>query len=218
MRLLAEGLWQLGGFPPDIFNVYLAGDVVIDAGTRWAWPRIRRQLHHRTVRLVTLTHCHPDHQGVAALLCTHFGVPLACHEADVRATEGRCRMLPDNWVLRLAVPLWAGPPHPVGRVLREGDEVAGFRVVHTPGHTPGHIVLFRDADRVAVAGDLLNNFPTLTGGPVLTEPPLLFSADPAENRRSILRLAELRPSLVCFGHGAPLRDPRALQRLAATLA
>ena len=42
MRQIAEGLWQLGGFPPDLFNVYLAGDVLIDAGTRWARRRIIR--------------------------------------------------------------------------------------------------------------------------------------------------------------------------------
>jgi len=217
MRLLAEGLWQLQGFPPDIFNVYLAGDVLIDAGTRWGLPRIRRQLQRRPVRLVALTHCHPDHQGVAAVLCTRLGIPLACHEADVAATEGRQPMQPNNWVVRLAVRLWAGPPHPVGRVLHEGDEVAGFRVIHAPGHTPGHIILFRDADRVAVAGDLLNNLPTLTSRTILAEPPALFSVDAAENRRSVRRLAELKPSLVCFGHGPPLRDPRALERFAAGL-
>src|SRR5205085_5160614 len=136
MRGIADGLWQRAGFPPDWFNVYLAGDVLIDAGTRWAAPRIRRQLRGRRVRLLALSHCHPDHQGSAAALCRHLGVPLACHEADAPAAEGRGPMLPDHWLMRLGVRVWAGPPGPVGRVLRGGDEVAGFRVVHAPGHTP----------------------------------------------------------------------------------
>lgn len=218
MRQIAEGLWQLGGFPPDLFNVYLAGDVLIDAGTRWARRRIFRQLRGHALRLVALTHCHPDHQGAARAVCGGFGVPLACHVADAPAAEGRAPMLPDGWPVRLGVRLWAGPPCPVGRVLREGDEVAGFRVVHAPGHTPGHVVLFRDADRVAVAGDLLANVSLLGGWPGLREPPAFLSADPVENRRSVLILAGLRPSLVCFGHGLPLRGPRRLERFAAGLA
>ena len=55
MKLIAEGVWQLAGFPRDMFNVYLAGDVLIDAATRWAKRRILRQLQGRTVRMVALT-------------------------------------------------------------------------------------------------------------------------------------------------------------------
>jgi glyoxylase-like metal-dependent hydrolase (beta-lactamase superfamily II) len=217
MREIADGLWQLAGFPPDWFNVYLAGDVLIDAGTRWALPRIRRQLRGRRVRLLALSHCHPDHQGSAAELCRRLGVPLACHEADAPAVEGHGPMLPDHWLMRLGLRVWAGPPWPVGRVLHDGDEVAGFRVVHAPGHTPGHVVFFRAADRVALAGDLLANAHALAGRPWLREPPAILSADVAENRRSVRLLAGLGPALVCFGHGPPLRDPRLLQEFAARL-
>jgi hydroxyacylglutathione hydrolase len=218
MRQIADGLWQLSGFPPDLFNVYLAGDVLIDAATRWAVPRILRQLRGRRPRLVALTHCHPDHQGAARAVCQRFGAPLACHEADAPAAEGQVPMSPDNWPVRLGTKLWAGPPHPVGRVLREGDVAAGFRVIHAPGHTPGHIIFFRDADRVAVAGDLLANVSYLSGWPGLREPPAFLSADPDQNRRSVRLLADLGPSLVCFGHGPPLRDPRRLERFVAGLA
>lgn len=215
MRRIAPGLWLLSGFPRNWLNVYLAGDVLIDAGTRWARRRILRQLRGRPVRLVALTHCHPDHQGSAAAVCRRLGVPLACHEADVPAVEGQEPMYPRNRALRLGVRVWAGPPHPVERVLREGDEVAGFRVVHTPGHTPGHVLFFRDSDRVAIAGDLLANINFLTGRPGLREPPAFFSADAAQNRRSIRVLADLKPSLICFGHGPPARDMRKLEEVAA---
>lgn len=208
MRQIADNLWQLSGFPPDLFNVYLMGDVVVDGATRWATRRVLRQLRNRTVRLATVTHCHPDHQGATAAVCKQLGVPLACHKADVAAMEGREPMQPANTWLRLGVWIWAGPSHPVARVLRDGDEVAGFRVVHTPGHTPGHVIYFRESDRVAVAGDLVANF-RLTG---LREPPTFFSADAAQNRRSIRLLADLKPRMLCFGHGPPMTDLRPFER------
>jgi glyoxylase-like metal-dependent hydrolase (beta-lactamase superfamily II) len=214
MRLIATGVWQLAGFPRDFFNVYLVEDVVIDAATRWARRRLLRQLEGRPVRLVALTHCHPDHQGSARALCTHFGVPLACHAADVPVMEGRAPMLPDNTLLRLARRLWAGPAYPVGRVLREGDEVAGFRVIHAPGHTPGHVLFFREIDRVCLAGDVLANISFVTRRPGLREPPALFSVDAAMNRRSVQILRSLKPNIVCFGHGPPLREPELLEQLA----
>jgi glyoxylase-like metal-dependent hydrolase (beta-lactamase superfamily II) len=217
MKLLAPGVWQLQGFPRDLFNVYLVEDVLIDTATRWAYRRIVRQLRGRSLRLVALTHCHPDHQGSARAICKHFRVPLACHELDVPSMEGRTPMQPDNRMLRLGLRVWAGPPHPVAHPLREGDEIAGFRVVHAPGHTPGHIMLFRASDRVALAGDVLANIHFLTGQAGLREPPPFFSTDPWQNRHSVLRLAELQPALVCFGHGPPLRDMHLLQQFAARL-
>src|SRR5262249_35257387 len=142
MRALAPDLWQLEGFPPNAINVYLIGDVLIDAATRWSRRRIFGQLRGRRLALVALTHCHPDHQGMARAVCERFRVPLACHEADVAAMEGRTSMLPGRPLLNLLGKVWAGPPYPVQRVLRDGEQVAGFRVVHAPGHTPGHVFYF----------------------------------------------------------------------------
>jgi glyoxylase-like metal-dependent hydrolase (beta-lactamase superfamily II) len=217
MEVVAEGVWLLAGSPRHVINVYLAGDVLIDAGTRWARRRVLGQLRGRPLSLVALTHCHPDHQGMAAAVCGRWRVPLACHEADVPAAEGRAPMQPRSSLIRLFGPLWAGPPHPVGRVLRDGDEVGGFRVVHAPGHTPGHVFYFRESDRLCVAGDVLANVNVLTGRAGLREPPGVFSADPSLNRRSVRRLLELRPSVVCFGHGPPLRDVGQLERFVARL-
>ena len=67
--------------------------------------------------------------------------------------------------------LWQGPPHKVDRVLHEGDEVAGFRVVHAPGHARGEVIFFRDSDRVAICGDVIRNMSYATALPGLAEPP-----------------------------------------------
>ena len=85
-------------------------------------------------------------------------------------------------------------------------------MVHAPGHTPGHVILFREGDRVAVIGDVLNGMNLATAWPGLREPPAVFCTDVTENRRSIRRLAELEPSLLCFGHGPPLSDMKKFDR------
>jgi hydroxyacylglutathione hydrolase len=216
LRPIAEDVWQIIGHPRHIVNCYLLGDVLVDTATRWARRRVLNDLREHHLRMVVLTHVHPDHQGLAALLCRERGIPLACHARDAPVMEGRTPMQPDNWIMRLGQTFWAGPSCPVNRLLQEGDEVAaGFRVVHAPGHTPGHVMLFRDADRVAIAGDVLANMNLLKRKAQLTEPPRFLSVDPAENRRSILKLADLNPRIVCFGHGPPLLDGWRVEEFAA---
>src|ERR1700738_1960612 len=89
MKQLAEGVWRLSERPAPVINVYLAGDVLIDAGRRWDRRRIFSQLEGKGISLLALTHVHPDHQGVAKDVCEARGIPLACHEDDVDAMEGR---------------------------------------------------------------------------------------------------------------------------------
>src|SRR5919204_1449617 len=100
MRQIASGVWQLSGFPPHNINAYLVDDVLIDAATRWAAPRLLATLAPRPLSLVAVTHCHPDHQGSVGRVCAARKVPLACHEADVDSLEGRRPMLPDTAELR----------------------------------------------------------------------------------------------------------------------
>ena len=217
MKQVAEGVWRLSEFPPrPVINVYLAGDVLIDAGRRWDTARIRKQTADRDLSLLALTHVHPDHQGAVEEVCEARHVPLACHADDVDAMEGRRPLQsgnPDNPLNRLIQAAWEGPPRKVDRVLNDGDEVAGFRVIHAPGHAPGEVIYFRESDRVAIAGDVINTMNVFTGLPSVREPPKAFTLDPVQNRGSIRKLLELRPSLVCVGHGAPLRDISKLERL-----
>ena len=220
MRELAPGLWQLRGFPPNGINVYLMGDVLVDAATRRAGRRILKQLRGRSVTAHALTHAHPDHQGASREICTKLGIPFWVGERDAEAAEDP-RIIEqrqaDVRINRVINRFWTGPGHPVDRRLNEGDEVAGFTVLEVPGHSEGHVAFWRESDRVLVLGDVLNNMDVLTGRPGLREPKWFFTPDPARNRESIRKLAALRPSLACFGHGAPLRDPDALAEFAAGL-
>ena len=212
MKRLADGVEKLGGFPPNAVNIYLADGILIDAGTRFDRRRILRQLKGREVTAHALTHGHPDHQGSSRAVCDKLGIPLWCGAGDADAVEaGRpLDLTPNNRITRLGARLVAGPACPVARRLVEGDEVGGFRVVDSPGHSPGHVCFWRESDRILILGDVLAHMNFVTWQAMLHEPPALFTPDPALNRRSARRLVELglEPSLVCFGHGPPLRDPR----------
>ena len=218
MKYLAPEVWRLRELPKPLINVYLAGDVLIDAGRRWDKRRIFSELEGREISMVVLTHVHPDHQGCAKAICEARGVPLACHADDVDAMEGRRPVAATtNPGAKAFARMWEGPPHKVDRVLQEGDEVAGFRVVHAPGHAPGEVIFFRDSDRVAICGDVIRNITYVTLRTKLAEPPDELTPDPAENRRSIRKLAELNPSLILPGHGPAVTDIGAFERFVSSL-
>jgi hydroxyacylglutathione hydrolase len=218
LKYLAPGVWRLKEFPRPLINVYLAEDVLIDAGRRWDRKRIFAELEGREISMLALTHVHPDHQGCAKDVCEARGIPLACHEGDVDAMEGRRPVAAtSNPGAKAFARMWEGPPHKVDRVLREGDEVAGFRVVHAPGHAPGEVIFFRESDRVAICGDVIRNISYVTMRTKLAEPPDELTTDPPENRRSIRKLAALNPSLILPGHGPPVTDIAAFERFAAGL-
>jgi hydroxyacylglutathione hydrolase len=219
VKRIADGVYLLRGFPPNGINVYLMGDVIVDAGTKWAGRRILRQVRTHRVTGHALTHAHPDHQGASRTLCETLGVPLMCGEGDVEAMEtgdigSRQPASPLNKVIDA---VWTGPPHKVDRVLREGDEVAGFTVLEVPGHSAGHVAYWRETDGVLILGDVLNGQNLLTSRTGLNEPPKAFTPDPARNRESARKLAALEPKIVAFGHGPVWTDTKGFVDFVATL-
>jgi len=209
MRRIAEDVYLLKMFAlPNAINAYLIGDVLLDAGIRSSESKLRAGLQGRTISAHALTHAHADHQGASHAICEAYDVPLWCGEADRAAVESGdlSGVVPQNVLTRFSEKVWAGPAHPVARVLKEGDEVAGFKVLETPGHSPGHLAFWRESDGVLILGDVLNNMNLFTGIPGLNEPPKWFTVDCDQNRESGRKLAALRPSIMCFGHGAPLLD------------
>ena len=220
MKQLAPGVERLGQFPRPMVNVYLVEDVLVDAGTTWDRRRIMGQIKDRDLSMVALTHVHPDHQGVAKDVCLARDIPLACHADDVDAMEGRVPVSGEqltNPLLKRIQKAWEGPPHKVSRVLEEGDEVAGFRVIHAPGHARGEVIYFRESDRVAICGDVIRNMSYATSLAGIAEPPDQFTYDPEENRRSIVKLADLNPSLILPGHGPEVTDIGDFERFVSEL-
>jgi glyoxylase-like metal-dependent hydrolase (beta-lactamase superfamily II) len=212
MREIADGVWQLSGWPPNNVNVYVLDDVVVDAGLAIHRGRILRQIADHPITANALTHAHFDHFGSSHAICDSLRIPLWCGAGDVEAVEA------GKMVVRGGMLVPAAKGHPVSRSLREGDEVAGFRVLDTPGHSPGHVSYWREADRVLLCGDVMwgqNPF-LLAGG--IQEPFPVGSPDAKLNRQSARRLAELDPALVCFGHGKPLKDTARFKAAVARLA
>ena len=214
MPEVARGIHLITGVPRYAINCYLIahpdGDVLVDAMTRFDAGRILRAVRGRRLAAHVVTHAHPDHVGATHAVASRLALPVWAHPADRATVEDTAliaQLQPHAPINRLFARVMLGPGHPVARELQEGDDVAGFTVLFTPGHSAGHIALWREADGVLILGDVLNSQHPLLGFPRGLRLPLrTFTPDPAENRRSARRLGELPVRTALFGHGPPERD------------
>ena len=224
-RQVAEGVRLVTGIPPYAINAYVIehpdGDVLVDAMTRLEGPLILRALRGRKVAAHVATHAHPDHVGATHAVASKLGIPVWAHAEDRAAVEDTKLIgerQPDALINTVFAKAMLGPGHPVARELAEGDEVAGFTVLHTPGHSAGHIALWRESDGVLILGDVLNNQHPLLGFPRGLRLPLdVFTPDPAANRASAKRLGELGARTILFGHGRPETDAERFRSFCASL-
>jgi glyoxylase-like metal-dependent hydrolase (beta-lactamase superfamily II) len=216
MEQLADGVHRIALLPRDAINAYVIGDVLVDAGIKQSGAKLVAALRGREIAAHALTHAHPDHVGGSRHVVDALGVPLWAPEGDAAEVEaGRPRPVPGR-VGALLARAGAFAAVPVARRLREGDDAgAGFTVLDVPGHSPGHVAFWREADRVLVAGDVFFNLNLLTLRPGLSPPAKTLTFDPLQNGRSMRRLADLEPSLALFGHGPPVRDAAAKLRAVA---
>lgn len=130
------------------------------------------------VSSVILTHRHPDHVGSLDEVAARAGqAQLLAGEADIEAIAG---------------------PRAVA-AIGNGSRVMDLEVLETPGHTPGHVSVFDSTARLLVAGDAING--TEDGG--VAGPNPSFTPDMDTAWTSAMRLAELRPDMILFGHGPP---------------
>jgi glyoxylase-like metal-dependent hydrolase (beta-lactamase superfamily II)/predicted ester cyclase len=227
---VAEGVWRLQGEPGKC-NVYFVRDgdgvLMFDAGAK----TMRKAVAAAAAQLggltrIVLGHGHTDHRGTAPYL----GVPVLCHADEVADAEGSGGWRYwDETLGFLPVPqrqihklfhrrFWDGGPVPIAQTLAEGDEVAGFAVVHLPGHAPGQIALWREGDRVALTTDV---FYTLDMWGRDSEPHLPdpgYNLDTGQARASLRKLAALDPAVAWPGHARPVTgDVRGrLERAAQT--
>jgi hydroxyacylglutathione hydrolase len=214
---VAEGVWLVrGGFPQKLMNVYLieedgGGVTVFDAGIRAMTRGIGSVAAGLGgIKRIVLGHGHPDHRGAAPGL----GAPVFCHSDNMADTEGDggeryIDYSKLDWYARPVMPLllrmWDGGPVKVEGTVSEGDDIAGFKVVDLPGHAPGLIGLWREADRRALASDTfytLNPQTGQKGAPRIPHP--AFNHDTDQARASIRKLAEMEPASAWPGHADPL--------------
>ena len=212
MNEVADGVWQIAVTPRNGVNTYLLGDVIVDAGYASSGKKVVKALQGRTVAAHAITHAHPDHVGGSAHVCGELGVPFWCPAGDAPAARAGASVPAESRLKPLLDRGRSFDALEVARELNEGDDVAGFTVLDVPGHSPGHVAFWRESDRVLVAGDVWFNLSLLTFRYGLREPPKPFTVDPARNRESMRRLAELEPSVACFGHGPPVTDAAAKLR------
>ena len=92
--------------------------------------------------------------------------------------------------------------------------------IHTPGHTAGHVSLFRRRDGLLIAGDALATMDvdswveTVRRTPEVCNPPAPFTTDWVAARRSVEALAALEPRAIAAGHGLPIAGPGVAEALA----
>src|SRR5436190_631603 len=214
-ELVAEGVWVVQG-QPGRCNVYLLEDeggvTLFDAGARTMVRAVASAgAKLGGIRRVVLGHGHTDHRGVAPAL----GVPVLCHPDEVTDAEGSggFRYWPADlnglpFPLRHAHRLmhryaWDGGPVQISDTVREGDEIAGFRVIDLPGHAPGMIGLWRESDRLALVSDCFYTLDMWGRSCAPTLPMAMYNFDTDQARESIRKLAALEPAAAWPGHAKP---------------
>lgn len=224
MPEIAQDVIQIPLLPRNGINAYIVDGFLIDAGIRSSSKKLLKAIDaygRHKIKAHVLTHAHADHQGSSAFICDTLKIPLWCGEGDVAAMESGTVTAeydnPNHPVTRFQQRYWAGPKYPVARALKEGDSIGSFRVLETPGHSPGHIALWRQQDCVLIAGDVLVNMNLLTTVKGLHEPPPMFTRNIAQNQASIIKLAQLQPKIVYLGHGTLLTETEELTALANQL-
>ena len=213
-----------------IANLYLWGTtdswVLIDAGMQGGTDAIVETAEERfgkgaAPRAIVLTHGHFDHVGAFPELFERWDVPVYAHPLEMPHLIGQADYPPPDPTVGKGAMALLSFVYP-NKAIDLGDRVQplpadgsvphmpGWRWVHVPGHTAGQIALFRDSDRLLIAADAFvttkqeSLYAVATQEQEVHGPPAYFTPDWAAARRSVERLAALRPAVAATGHGTPM--------------
>lgn len=212
MHKIMEGVWWIRR---PMVNVYVVhthdGHWLIDAGTPWDANALLTALRSLGVergdlRALLLTHGDFDHVGSAARLRDALSVPIWVHTHDAEAVAGRApirRHVVGGLATRLSIALSSrlvhAPPVEPDRTLTDGEMLGdGLHVLHTPGHTDGHVCFFDEKRCLLIGGDVLR-----TSRQRRYRPPFVL-ADAGAQRQTLHKLAGLKFDRAVFGHGPPI--------------
>lgn len=209
--------------------------VLIDAGM----PRSAENLIQEAEKLfgknnppkaIILTHGHFDHVGALVELVEHWNVDVYAHEMELPYLSG-VKNYPepdptvDGGLLAKVSKLYPNEAIKLGSSAKalplDGTVpgMEGWHWVHTPGHTPGHISLFRSADRTLIAGDAFvtvkqeSLYKVVLQKKEISGPPRYLTPDWEAARRSVEELNALQPARTITGHGRPMEDGELAENL-----
>ncbi|MFD2572004.1 MBL fold metallo-hydrolase [Spirosoma soli] len=215
-------------------NVFFIGEpgpgnpwVLVDAGLPGYTGQIKKkaeQLFGPNAKpdAIVLTHGHFDHTGSLKSLLKEWDVPVYAHRLELPYLTGKSSYPPPDPAIGGGVMSYTSFIFPIGpdnygdriKAVDEGGtipELPGWRVIHTPGHAPGHISLFRDQDRTLIAGDAFVTTNQNEASAVATQrqefhgPPAYFTCDWEAARQSVQKLAMLSPRAAGTGHGVSVK-------------
>ena len=211
------------------------GWVLIDAGlpgtaNRIVEAAVARFGENSRPSAIVLTHGHFDHVGALQELSRRWEVPIYAHRAEFPYLDGSMSYPePDpkagGGIMTLLSPLFPREPVDVWQHLRElaadgsVPGMAGWKWISTPGHTEGHVSLWREEDRMLIAGDAFittaqeSAYAVLVQRPEMHGPPRYLTPNWESAAASVRTLAALEPDVVVTGHGPAMRGPEMLRAL-----